>query len=57
MVFALEPMVNAGSPGVEMLEDEWTAVTDDGALSAHFEHTVLVTEAEPEILTQVSGSH
>ena len=57
MVFALEPMVNAGSPGVDMLEDEWTAVTDDGALSAHFEHTVLVTEAEPEILTQVSGSH
>ncbi|MFP8874040.1 MAG: type I methionyl aminopeptidase, partial [Myxococcota bacterium] len=57
MVFALEPMVNAGSPGVDMLEDEWTAVTDDGSLSAHFEHTVLVTEGEPEILTQVSGSH
>jgi len=57
MVFAIEPMVNVGGPGVQMLEDEWTAVTDDGSLSAHFEHTVLVTEDGPEVLTRVEGSH
>jgi methionyl aminopeptidase len=57
MVFAIEPMVNAGSEKVRMLEDEWTAVTADGELSAHFEHTVLITENGPEILTQVEGSH
>jgi len=57
MVFALEPMVNAGGPEVRMLDDEWTAVTADGSLSAHFEHTVLVTEGEPEVLTRVAGSH
>jgi methionyl aminopeptidase len=57
MVFAIEPMVNIGSPGVRMLDDEWTAVTDDGSLSAHFEHTILITEEGPEILTRVEGSH
>ncbi len=57
MVFAIEPMVNAGGPGVRMLEDEWTAVTEDGSLSAHFEHTVLITEEGPEVLTRVEGSH
>lgn len=57
MVFAIEPMVNVGGPGVRMLEDEWTAVTEDGSLSAHFEHTVLITEEGPEILTRVEGSH
>jgi methionyl aminopeptidase len=57
MVFAIEPMVNAGAHGVRMLEDEWTAVTADGSLSAHFEHTVLITETGPEILTRVPGSH
>ncbi len=57
MVFAIEPMVNVGGPGVRMLEDEWTAVTEDGSLSAHFEHTVLITEDGPEILTRVEGSH
>jgi methionyl aminopeptidase len=57
MVFAIEPMVNAGEPGVRMLDDEWTAVTADGSLSAHFEHTVLITEDGPEVLTQISGSH
>jgi methionyl aminopeptidase len=50
-------MVNAGGPGVRMLDDQWTAVTEDGSLSAHFEHTILVTEAGPEILTRASGSH
>ena len=57
MVFAIEPMVNVGTAKVRMLEDEWTAVTADGALSAHFEHTVLVTEDGPEVLTKVAGSH
>ncbi|HYG35364.1 MAG TPA: type I methionyl aminopeptidase [Clostridia bacterium] len=51
MTIAIEPMVNAGLPGVKILNDGWTVVTQDGSLSAHFEHTVLVTEAEPEILT------
>ena len=57
MVFAIEPMVNAGSENVKMLDDEWTAVTEDGALSAHFEHTVLITDDGPEVLTRVEGSH
>jgi len=57
MVFAIEPMVNLGGPEVEILEGEWTAVTADGSASAHFEHTILITEGEPEILTRVEGSH
>lgn len=57
MVFAIEPMVNVGSEEVRMLEDEWTAVTADGALSAHFEHTVAITDEGPEVLTAVQGSH
>lgn len=51
MVLAIEPMVNAGSPGVRVLEDKWTAVTDDGRPSAHFEHCVAVTKDGPVILT------
>ena len=51
MTIAIEPMVNAGKPGVKMLHDGWTVVTCDGLPSAHFEHTVLITESEPEILT------
>ena len=51
MTIAIEPMVNAGRPEVKTLNDDWTVVTQDGSLSAHFEHTVLITEAEPEILT------
>ena len=51
MTLAIEPMVNAGRPDVKMLKDGWTVVTIDGQLSAHFEHTVLITEGEPEILT------
>jgi len=51
MTLAIEPMVNAGSPSVKILNDDWTVVTLDGSLSAHFEHTVLITESEPEILT------
>jgi len=51
MTLAIEPMVNAGSANVKILKDGWTVVTQDGSLSAHFEHTVLVTENKPEILT------
>ncbi|RKG52621.1 type I methionyl aminopeptidase [Corallococcus sp. AB011P] len=52
MVLAVEPMVNQGTPDVEVLEDEWTAVTVDGRLSAHFEHTILISERGPEVLTR-----
>jgi methionyl aminopeptidase len=51
MTIAIEPMVNAGSPAVQVQKDGWTVVTKDGQPSAHFEHTVLITESEPEILT------
>ena len=51
MTIAIEPMVTAGQPGVKILKDGWTVITQDGSLSAHFEHTVLITETEPEILT------
>ncbi|HEX3460266.1 MAG TPA: type I methionyl aminopeptidase [Acidimicrobiales bacterium] len=51
MVFAVEPMVNAGGPGTEQLEDGWSVVTADGRLSAHFEHTIAVTEDGPEVFT------
>jgi methionyl aminopeptidase len=52
MVIAIEPMVNVGRPDVRILGDGWTAVTVDGALSAHFEHTVAILEDGPMILTQ-----
>ncbi|MBZ5510443.1 MAG: type I methionyl aminopeptidase [Acidobacteriia bacterium] len=51
MVIAIEPMVNAGTPGARVLDDKWTAVTEDGSFSAHFEHCVAVTENGPVILT------
>ena len=51
MVLAIEPMVNAGKPAVKVLADGWTAVTKDGSLSAHFEHTVAVTKDGPLVLT------
>ena len=51
MVLAIEPMVNAGAPDVRVLPDQWTAVTVDGSLSAHFEHTVAITENGTEVLT------
>ena len=51
MVIAIEPMINAGTPDIEILKDGWTVVTADGALSAHFEHTVAITESGPVILT------
>lgn len=51
MTLAIEPMINIGRPDVEWLDDDWTVVTEDGSLSAHYENTVLITEGEPEILT------
>ena len=51
MTLAVEPMINAGSPDVEWMDDEWTVVTYDGSLSAHYENTILITEGRPEILT------
>lgn len=52
MVLAIEPMVNRGTYEVRLLDNGWTVVTADGSLSAHFEHTVAITEAGPEILTR-----
>jgi methionyl aminopeptidase len=52
MVIAIEPMVNAGKPEVKVLEDGWTAVTTDGSMSAHFEHSVAVTDIGAKILTE-----
>ena len=51
MTLAIEPMVNAGGAGIRVLDDNWTVVTKDGSLSAHYENTVLITDGEPEILT------
>lgn len=51
MILAIEPMVNAGGAAVRILDDKWTVETADRSLSAHFEHTVLITKGEPEILT------
>jgi methionyl aminopeptidase len=53
MVLAIEPMVNAGSSEVKMKEDGWTAVTGDGSLSAHFEHSVAITQNGPYILSRL----
>ena len=51
MTLAIEPMINIGRPDVEWLDDDWTVVTEDGSLSAHYENTILITEGEPEILS------
>jgi hypothetical protein len=45
-------MINCGGPSVRVLEDRWTAVTVDGKLSAHFEHTIAITDGDPEVLTE-----
>ena len=52
MVLAVEPMVNAGGPETRLLDDGWSVVTADGSLSAHFEHTIVVTDDGPEVLTR-----
>jgi methionyl aminopeptidase len=51
MTLAIEPMINCGTAAVRLLDDGWTVCTADGMPSAHFEHTVLITKDEPEILT------
>ncbi len=51
MTLAIEPMINIGRPDVCWLDDDWTVVSEDGSLSAHYENTILITEGEPEILT------
>jgi methionyl aminopeptidase len=51
MVFAIEPMINAGTYAVNVLQDNWTAVTADGNLSAHYENTIVITDGEPDLLT------
>ena len=51
MTFAIEPMINIGSPNVVWMDDEWTVVTEDESLSAHYENTIIITDGRPEILT------
>lgn len=51
MTLAVEPMINMGRADVEWLDDDWTVVTQDGSISAHYENTILITDGEPEILT------
>jgi methionyl aminopeptidase len=52
MILAVEPMVNAGAYEIDILDDEWTSVARDGSLSAHFEHTIVILDDGPEILTR-----
>ena len=51
MTLAIEPMINIGGYEVDWLDDDWTVVTRDGSLSAHYENTILITEGEPRILS------
>jgi methionyl aminopeptidase len=51
MTLAVEPMINMGKPDVVWMDDDWTVVTEDGSLSAHYENTILITEGEPELLS------
>ena len=55
MTLAIEPMINAGGPEVYLARDRWSISTEDGSLSAHFEHTIAVTDSGPEVLTRKSG--
>ena len=55
MTLAIEPMVNMGGPEVRILSDDWTVVTADGKLSAHYENTILITDGDPQILTPIEG--
>ena len=55
MTLAIEPMVNAGKPDVRVLSDDWTVVTSDGSLSAHYENTIVITDNGPMILTEASA--
>ena len=55
MTFTIEPMINLGKPDLRVLDDNWTAVTQDGSLSAQYEHTILVTDDGHEVLTRIEG--
>ena len=55
MTIAIEPMINIGVKDVVWLDDDWTVVTEDGELSAHYENTILITDGEPEILSRAEG--
>ena len=55
MVFTIEPMVNLGKPDLKILSDKWTAVTQDGEISAQFEHTLCVTENGVDVMTRLDG--
>jgi methionyl aminopeptidase len=55
MALAIEPMFNLGSADTEVLDDQWTVVTADGSLSAHFEHTVAITTDGPRVLTALAS--
>jgi methionyl aminopeptidase len=52
MTLAIEPMVNIGDWHTRLKDDQWTVVTADGSLSSHFEHTIAITDGEPEVLTR-----
>jgi methionyl aminopeptidase len=54
MTLAIEPMLNVGTEKTAVLDDKWTVVTEDRKLSAHFEHTVAITEGEPLVLTRLA---
>jgi methionyl aminopeptidase len=56
LVLAIEPMVNEGGAETEVLDDKWTVATRDGSRSAHFEHTVAITDDGPEVLTLLDGA-
>jgi methionyl aminopeptidase len=56
LVLAIEPMLNEGGPQTQVLDDGWTVVTRDGSRSAHFEHTVAITPAGPEVFTLLDGA-
>ena len=56
MTLAIEPMVNIGRCDVVWMDDDWTIVTEDGSMSAHYENTILITKGEPEILSLVPPS-
>lgn len=55
MVFTIEPMINLGKPDLKILSDKWTAVTEDGQLSAQFEHTLCVTDTGVDVMTRLDG--
>ena len=55
MTLAVEPMINAGTPDVLWMDDEWTVITEDMSLSAHYENTILITNGKPEILSLTEG--